>query len=84
MARIVIASAAEASREQLSRLLVSSGFSIFRCCAAGSELRRTLNECEDGVVTLTDIMGREERIEGEIASADLTGGTVVVRPRLSA
>ena len=40
-----------------------------------------LNQCEGGVVTLTDIMGREERIEGEIASADLTGGTVVVRPR---
>ena len=40
-----------------------------------------LIECRDGVVTLTDIMGREEKIEGEIASADLTGGTVVVRPR---
>ncbi|MBQ3304325.1 MAG: CooT family nickel-binding protein [Clostridia bacterium] len=40
-----------------------------------------LIQCEGGVVTLTDIMGREERIEGEIASADLTGGTVVVRPR---
>ncbi len=52
MARIVIASAAEASREQLSRLLVSSGFPIFRCCASGSELRRTLNECEDGLVIL--------------------------------
>ncbi|MBR1559289.1 MAG: CooT family nickel-binding protein [Clostridia bacterium] len=39
-----------------------------------------LIECADGVVTLTDIMGREERIKGEIASADLTGGTVVVRP----
>ena len=41
-------------------------------------------ECEGGVVTLTDIMGREERIEGEIASADLTGGTVVGRPRACA
>ena len=40
-----------------------------------------LIECRDGVVTLTDIMGREEKIEGEIASAALTGGTVVVRPR---
>ena len=38
-----------------------------------------LIECKGGVVTLTDIMGREEKIEGEIASADLTGGTVVVR-----
>ena len=40
-----------------------------------------LIRCEGGVVTLTDIMGREESIEGEIASADLTGGTVVIRPR---
>ena len=52
MARIVIASAADAAREHLSQLLISSGFSIFRCCASGSELRRTLNECEDGVVIL--------------------------------
>ena len=37
-------------------------------------------ECRGGVITLTDIMGREERIEGEIACADLTGGTVVIRP----
>ena len=37
-------------------------------------------ECRDGVVTLTDIMGREAVIEGEVAFADLTGGTVVVRP----
>ena len=40
-----------------------------------------LVEAKDGVVTLTDIMGREVYIEGEVASADLTGGTVVVRPR---
>ena len=52
MPRIVIASASEASREQLNRLLVSSGFSVFRCCASGSELRRTITECEDGIVVL--------------------------------
>lgn len=40
-----------------------------------------LIECNQGVVTLTDIMGREEKVEGEIVSADLTGGTVVVAPR---
>lgn len=40
-----------------------------------------LIECNQGVVTLTDIMGREEKIEGEIVSADLTGGTVVVAAR---
>jgi len=40
-----------------------------------------LIECRDGVVTLTDIMGREAKVEGEIVSADLTGGTVVVMPK---
>lgn len=40
-----------------------------------------LIECSNGVVTLTDIMGREAKIEGEIVSADLTGGTVVVAPK---
>lgn len=40
-----------------------------------------LIQCDDGVVTLTDIMGREEKVRGEICSADLTGGTVVVRPK---
>ena len=40
-----------------------------------------LIECREGVVTLTDIMGREEQLRGEIISADLTGGTVVVQPK---
>ena len=40
-----------------------------------------LIECREGVVTLTDIMGREEQRRGEIISADLTGGTVVVQPK---
>ena len=40
-----------------------------------------LIECSNGVVTLTDIMGREAKIEGEIGSADLTGGTGVVAPK---
>ena len=39
--------------------------------------------CENGVVTLTDIMGREAKVEGEILSADLTGGTVVVKTKAS-
>ena len=53
MARIVIVGASQASREQLSRLLASSGFTIFRLCASGGELRRALNTCEDGVVVIT-------------------------------
>lgn len=41
-----------------------------------------LIHCENGVVTLTDIMGREAEVEGEILSADLTGGTVVLRTKV--
>ena len=52
MARILIASASQQGREQLSRLLASSGFPVFRCCASGSELRRALNECEDAIVIM--------------------------------
>lgn len=52
MARIVIASASEASRAQLSRLLSSSGFGVFRLCASGGDLRRALNVCEDGIVVI--------------------------------
>lgn len=40
-----------------------------------------LIECKDGVVTLTDILGREESLCGEVVSADLTGGTVVIAPK---
>ena len=52
MARIVIVGASEASRTQLSRLLASSGYDVFRLCASGGELRRALNACEDGVIVL--------------------------------
>ncbi|MBQ9007831.1 MAG: ANTAR domain-containing protein [Clostridia bacterium] len=52
MARIVIIGASEASRTQLSRLLVSSGHPVFRTCASDSSIRRTLSECEDGIVIL--------------------------------
>ena len=40
-----------------------------------------LIESRDGVVTVTDIMGREESVQGEVIYADLTGGTVVVAAR---
>ena len=39
--------------------------------------------CDNGKVTLTDIMGREAVVEGEILSADLTGGTVVLKTKVS-
>lgn len=53
MARIVIAGASEASRLRLASLLGGAGYAVFRLCACGSELRRTLNTCEDGVVVIT-------------------------------
>ena len=53
MSRIVIASASEAGRNQLARLLASSGHSVFRLCASEGELRRTLTECEDGIVLIS-------------------------------
>lgn len=52
MARIIIAGASDVTRSQLNRRLTASGFGIFRLCASGGELRRTLTECEDGVVIL--------------------------------
>jgi len=42
-----------------------------------------LINCENGMVKLTDIMGREAVVEGEILSADLTGGTVVLKTKAS-
>lgn len=52
VARIVIIGATETSRMQLSRLLASSGYTVFRTCASDSAFRRTLSECEDGIVIL--------------------------------
>lgn len=50
MARMIIAGVSETSRDQISRLLASSGYSVFRCCASGSALRRALSECEDCIL----------------------------------
>ena len=50
MTRTIIAAASEASREQMSRLLTSSGYSVYRCCASGSSLRRALMESEDSIL----------------------------------
>ena len=52
MARIIIVGASEATRTQLSRLLASSGFAVYRHCASSGGLRRTLTECEDGIVIM--------------------------------
>ncbi|MBQ3425303.1 MAG: ANTAR domain-containing protein [Clostridia bacterium] len=52
MARIIVSGASAVSREQIDRLLVRSGFDVFRVCASSGELRRAMNACEDGVVVL--------------------------------
>ena len=56
MARIIIAGSTEQSREQLSRLLASSGHPVFRICSNAGELRRALNETEDGLLILAGRM----------------------------
>ena len=56
MARILIFSASEASRTQLARLLASSGYAVYRLCASESDLRRTLAQCEDGIVLFAGSM----------------------------
>lgn len=52
MARIVVAGSSEQSRTQLMRLLSASGYPVFRVCAGAGELRRALNETEDGLLIL--------------------------------
>lgn len=52
MARIVISGASEQSRSQMARLLSSSGYPVYRLCAGSGELRRALNDCDDGLLIL--------------------------------
>ncbi len=56
MARIVIAGSSEKSRTQLSQLLSSSGYMVYRVCTNAAELRRVLNESEDGLLVLAGQM----------------------------
>ncbi len=52
MARIVIAGRSAQSREQMASLLSSSGYPIYRLCSSAGELRRVLNDCDDGLLIL--------------------------------
>ena len=52
MARMIIASVSETNRDQISRLLASSGYTVYRCCASGSSLRRALTESEDSILII--------------------------------
>ena len=50
MARMIIAGISETNRDQMARLLASSGYSVYRCCTSGSSLRRALAESEDSIL----------------------------------
>ena len=50
MTRTIIAASSEASREQISHLLSSSGYNVYRSCASESSLRRALTESEDSIL----------------------------------
>ena len=52
MARIVVACSSEQSCGQLSRLLSSSGYPVYRLCTEAGDLRRALNESDDGILIL--------------------------------
>ncbi len=56
MARIVIAGSSGQSRAQMASLLSSSGHAVFRVCASEGELRRALNDGEDGLLILAGQM----------------------------
>ena len=52
LARIIVASTAEESREKVAGLLAASGFSVFRCCGGASDLRRAVSDFQDGIVII--------------------------------
>ena len=56
VARIVIAGSSARGREQLARLLSSSGYPVYRLCAGAGELRRVLNGCGDALLILAGQM----------------------------
>ena len=53
---MIIAGVSETNRDQMSRLLASSGFSVYRCCASESSLRRALAECDDSILIYLGII----------------------------
>ena len=56
MARMIIAGASDTNREQISRLLASSGYTVYRSCASGSSLRRALAESDDPIVIFMGVL----------------------------
>ena len=56
MTRTIVAAASEASREQMTRLLSSSGYDVYRVCASESSLRRALAESEDSILVFIGLL----------------------------
>lgn len=56
MARMIVAAVSDANRDQMSGLLASSGFTVYRSCASGSSLRRALAESDDSIVVFMGII----------------------------
>ena len=50
MVKIIVAFPSEERCTQLSTIIEESGFQIFRQCTSGSEVKRAMNQCHDGIV----------------------------------
>ncbi len=50
MVKIIVAFPSEERCTQYSSALEEAGYSVFRTCLSGSEVKRTLNQCHDGIV----------------------------------
>ena len=53
---MIIAGVSDTNREQISRLLASSGYHVYRSCASGSSLRRTVAESDDCIVIFLGVI----------------------------
>lgn len=50
MVKIIVAFPSEERCTQYSAALEEAGYPVFRTCLSGSEVKRTLNQCHDGIV----------------------------------
>ncbi len=50
MVKIIVAFPGEERCTQYSSALEEAGYSVFRVCQSGSEVKRALNQCRDGIV----------------------------------
>ena len=80
MPRIIIVGASQAGRTQLSRLVASSGYAVFRLCASGGELRRTLAGCEDGIVLMAGELADARSDDIAADFSDLFQFLLIARP----